>query len=70
MKKAKLRFDKLLKFVKNEKDQKENQAMAERSSPQASNIPDLQPYQEAEMINKKRKGLVKKEGRQLYESQS
>ena len=70
MKKTPLRFHKLMKFVKNEKDQAENKAMAERSSPQAQNEPDLQPYQEAEIINKKRKALQQKEGRHLYESQS
>jgi len=70
MKKVPLRFDKLLKFVKKEKDQEENKAVAERSSPQDQNIPDLQPYQEAEMINKKRKALQQKEGRRLYESES
>lgn len=61
------RFNKLHSFLKNDKNQEENQAMAEKQSPQSANIPDLQPYQEAEMIVKKRKALDKKQGRPLYE---
>lgn len=67
MKKTPLRFNKLMKFVKNEKGQEQNQAMAEKQSPQAENIPDIQPGVEAEMIVKKRKALQRKEGRPLYE---
>lgn len=67
MKKAPSRFHKLLKFVKNERGQAQDQAMAEKQSPQSANIPDLQPGVEAEMVVKKRKALQKKEGRPLYE---
>ena len=69
MKKAKPgRFNKLLSFVKNQKGQIEDKLIAEKQSPQASNIPDIKPIQEAAIIVSKRKALQKKQGRHLYES--
>jgi len=61
------RFNSLVKFVKKEKGQEEDSAMAQKQSPQAINVPDIQPAKEAELVVSKRKALQSKRARPLYE---
>lgn len=68
----KKRFHKLMSFVKGVKDgdQRIDQNMAEKQSPQSPNIPDIKPEKEAELVNRFRTALAKKKGRSLlYETE-
>jgi hypothetical protein len=70
MQRAVPKFNKLQAFLKNKQDAERNHQMAEKMSPQSENIPDIQPYEESEQINKKRQAIknIKDDKRNLYQS--